>query len=141
MTPDRDLLFGTDLLLLQLSSSFDLLADGLGDLALAGGADNIAQALTLRLLVSRGKLAALGWPDFGSRLHELTGEPNNQRTQVLAMAHARTALEKDPRVNKVAKIKASTPPGDHDTIQLEIEVQLIIANTPLNLVFDVRLQS
>jgi phage baseplate assembly protein W len=140
MTPDRDLLFGSDLRLLERAASFDLLADGLGDLALAQGAGNISQALTLRLLIRRGELAVLGWPDFGSRLHELIGEPDNQRTQVLAMAHARTALEKDPRVSKISSIRASSA-ADRTTVQLEIEVQLITESSPLNLVFDVRLRS
>jgi phage baseplate assembly protein W len=140
MIPERDLLFGADLRLLERSASFDLIGDNLGDLALARGPDNIAQALTLRLLVRRGELDRLGWPDFGSRLHELIGEPNNQRTRVLAMAHARTAIEKDARVREVTGIRASIPPGDRSTIQLEIDIELITENTPVNLVFDVRLQ-
>jgi phage gp46-like protein len=139
MTANRDLLFGTDLRLLERSGSLDLVGDSVGDLTLSHGAETISQALTLRLLIRRGALARLGWPDYGSRLHELTGEPNNQRTQVLAMAYARAAVEEDPRVKEITMLRASADPGDRTTVHLEMEVELITENTPLNLVFDVRL--
>lgn len=139
MTPDRDLLFGTDLRLFERSGSFDLVGDNLGDLALAHAADTISQALTLRLLIRKGDLARLDRPDLGSRLHELIGEPNNQRTRVLAMAYARAAVEQDGRVKEVTSVRASADPGDRTTVHLEMEIELISENTPLNLVFDVRL--
>ena len=139
MVTERQLLFGTDLRLLERNGVFDLLPDYGGDLALAPGNDNIAQALTLRLLVRRGELTALGWPTFGSRLHELIGEPNNRRTHVILMAHARSAVEQDPRVVEVSRIEAHVIAGERDAVRLEMEIQLITQNTPLNLVFDVRL--
>src|SRR5262249_26449563 len=112
-----------------------------GDIALAVGNDNIVQALQLRLLVRRGELAPLGLPSYGSRLHEIVGEPNNARTRVIAMGHARAAVEQDPRVKQVRSVTAEVPPGDRDTIRLELDIDLIAENTPLNLVFDVRLGS
>lgn len=139
MAADRELLFGTDLRLLERNGVFDLLPDYGSDLALAVGNENIAQALTLRLLVRRGELTALGWPTFGSRLHELIGEPNDRRTHVILMAHARSAIEQDPRVVEVTDIEAHVIPGERDVVRLEMEIQLITQNTPLNLVFDVRL--
>ena len=120
-------------------ASLDLTGDRGGDLALAAGNDNIVQALQLRLLVRLGELAPLGWPDYGSRLHELIGEPNNQRTRVIAMGHARTAIEDDPRVKEVKTVTARVPPGERDTVRLEMDIELIQENTPVNLVFDLRL--
>jgi phage baseplate assembly protein W len=139
MSTERSKLFGNDLRLLEQGGVFDLTADRVGDLALAAGNDNIVQALTLRLLVRRGELALLGWPNYGSRLHELIGEPNNRRTHTILMAHARAAVEQDPRVVQVTSLRAYVLPGERDVARLEMEIQLINENNPLNLVFDVRL--
>src|SRR5262249_47403695 len=139
MAVDRELLFGNDLRLFELGVGLDLVPDRDGDLGLAHGNDNIVQALTLRLLVRKGELTRLGFPSYGSRLHELIGELNNQRTRVIAMGHARAAVEQDARVLKVASVEARTPPGERDTIRLDMQIELIHENTPLNLVFDVRL--
>jgi phage baseplate assembly protein W len=139
MSSDRELLFGTDLALTGAAGGLDLRATPVGDLALAAGNANIVQALTLRLMVRKGELAALGWPDFGSRLHELIGEPNNQRTRVKLMGLARAAIEGDARVDQVLAVEARVLPGERDTVRLDMEIELIHDNTPLNLVFDVRL--
>ena len=139
MSSDRELLFGTDLALTGAAGGLDLRATPVGDLALAAGNANIVQALTLRLMVRKGELAALGWPDFGSRLHELIGEPNNQRTRVKLMGLARAAIEADARVEQVLAVEARALPGERDTVRLDMEIELIHDNNPLNLVFDVRL--
>lgn len=139
MATERSRLFGNDLRLFEEGGAFDLTADRAGDLALAAGNDNIVQALTLRLLVRRGELAPLGWPTYGSRLHELIGEPNNRRTHTILMAHARAAVEQDPRVVEVTGMRAYVLPGERDVARLELEISLITENNPLNLVFDVRL--
>ena len=136
---ERTRLFGTDLRLLWTAPGGDLVPDAAGDLDLATGADNIVQALTLRLLVRRGELARLGWPDFGSRLHELIGEPNIRRTHLRLMAYAREAVEADPRVVEVAQIQATVLPGERDVARLDLDVVLISEPTPVNLVFDVNL--
>jgi phage baseplate assembly protein W len=137
---DRERLFGDDLRLYEVSGSFDLRRRGGGDLELAHGIDAISQALQLRLSVRRGELAALGWPDYGSRLHELIGEPSIARTHARLMALAREAVEADPRVVAVDEIRAYVPFGDRDVVRLEMEVQLITERNPLNLVHDVRLE-
>jgi phage baseplate assembly protein W len=139
MAIEREILFGSDLKLTSSGGTLDLTAGRVGDLQVAEGNDNIVQALALRLMVRKGELARLGFPDYGSRLHELIGEPNNQRTRVIAMGLARTAIEQDPRVLEVQSVVATVPPGERDTIRIEMEVELIRKNTPVNLVFDVRL--
>jgi len=136
---ERDLLFGTDLQVKELAPGFDVVAGAGGDLAKTSGPDNIIQTLKLRLLVRRGELAPLGWPNFGSRLHELIGEPNNTRTRTLLMAHARAAVAQDPRVAEIMRAEARVLPGDRDVVRLDLELRLIAENTPLNLVLDVRL--
>lgn len=135
----RELLFGTDLGLADTAPGLDLRVARGGDFALAEGNDNIVQALRLRLLVRKGELAPLGLPQYGSRLHELLGEPNHQRTRVIAMGYARAAVEQDPRVEKVLEVQAESPAGDRETLRISMDIRLIAAPTPINLVFDLRL--
>src|SRR4051812_41403873 len=125
MSTDRARLFGNDLRLVPYTGDWDLTADGAGDLDLAVGTTNIAQALVLRLQVRRGELAPLGWPDYGSRLHELIGEPNIARTHVKIMAFAREAVAADPRVAEVHDVTTRLLPGERTTVRIEMEIWLI----------------
>jgi phage baseplate assembly protein W len=136
---ERASLFGNDLALAERVGGEDLLPDNAGDLALAQGNDNIVQALRLRLQVRLGELAPLGWPTYGSRLHELIGQPNNARTHVRLMAFARVAVEQDPRVAEVKSIETQVLPGERDTARVLMDVILIDTPSPLNLVFDLDL--
>lgn len=139
MTTERETLFGNDLLLVDHSGGFDLIGDWAGDLDLAQGNDNIIQALKLRLLVRRGELTRLGWPSFGSRIHELIGEPDNNRTRVLLMAHARESIEQDPRVAEVREVRAESPPGERGLVMVYLEILLINEQNPVNLVARINL--
>lgn len=139
MATDRERLFGDDLALHDTLGGADLQEDPRGDLALAHGNVNVEQALVMRLRVRRGELAALGWPAYGSRIHELIGKPNLKRTHVMLMAFARQAIEEDPRVADIVDIAATTIQGERDTVRLSITINLIEQQTPLNLVFDVGL--
>jgi phage baseplate assembly protein W len=145
MAPERERLFGADLRLADSAAGLDLTQPtggaGGGDLTLVYGNDNTVQALTLRLRVRRGELASLGWPDYGSRLHELIGEPNVARTHLKAAAFARQAIEADPRVAAVEDVRARTLPGERDTVRLTLDLRLIDAPVLLNLVFDVPLEA
>jgi phage baseplate assembly protein W len=138
MTEDRQRLFGDDLELYSRNETYDLRPNGAGDLGLAHGNENIVQALTLRLRVRRGDLAPLGWPAYGSRLHELIGEPNINRVHVRLMAYARSAIEEDPRVAEVMEVSAS--PSGRDMVRLTMDIRLIEEPNPLNLVFDFDLE-
>jgi phage baseplate assembly protein W len=139
MAVERAALFGNDLQIVERAGGIDLIADAKGDLALARGNDNMVQALLLRVRVRKGELARLGWADYGSRLHELIGEPNNTRTHVKLMAFARAAVEQDPRVFEVSSVEAKVIPGERDVVRILMEVVLIQEPNPLNLVFDVKL--
>jgi hypothetical protein len=85
------------------------LAERRGDLGLADGRENLAQALLNRLHTRRGALAALGHPGYGSRLHALAGEPDTPRTRALAEFYLREALAADPRVAEVVSVAFDTP--------------------------------
>jgi len=126
-------------MVVERAPGFELASSNRGDLILATGNANIEQALTLRLSVRRGELARLGWPDYGSRLHELIGEPNNKRTWLRVVAFAREAIQQDPRVFKVNAVQAD--PVDRNQVRVAMEVALITEPTPLNLVFDLNLEA
>ncbi|HEU4456233.1 MAG TPA: hypothetical protein VFR81_24420 [Longimicrobium sp.] len=80
-----------------------------GDLLLSDGRRNLAQALLNRLYTRQGALAQLGHPRYGSRLHQLVGEPDSRRTRALAEFYVREALTADPRVAEVASVSFETP--------------------------------
>lgn len=144
MEVDRQQLFGTDLGLRETSSGLDFMLAGpsasAGDVALSHGNDNVVQALSLRLRVRKGELAPLGWPDYGSRLHELIGEPDLPRTRLKAQAFTRDALQADPRVADVKSVDVVSVPGERSVLRLAAGLLLINENTPLNLVFNLALE-
>jgi phage baseplate assembly protein W len=138
---ERERLFGNDLRLAPRAPGFDLVGNAAGDLDQVRGNDNIVQALIMRLKVRQGELAPLGWPNFGSRLYELLGAPNNARTHVMLMAHARKAIEQDPRVAEVRQVRTEVLRGEPETVRLIMDILLIDTPNPLNLVFDINLES
>lgn len=142
---ERAELWGHDLELTGVTGDVDvgtdLAASPAGDLRLTTGETNIVQALAMRLRVRRAELARLGYPDYGSRLHEMVGQPNNERTRIQLMAYARAAIEQDPRVAEVRTVTATVLPGERDVVRLSLDVLLISEPNPLNLVHDVRLGS
>lgn len=134
---EREILFGQDLKLADRFGGLDLSRER--DLDLATGYNNAIQALILRLRVRQGELAPLGWPTYGSRIHELIGEPNNNFTHIKLMAYARNAIEADPRVAEVTDIRAL--PGERSTVRLLLDILLIDEPNPLNLVYDLDLEA
>jgi len=144
MASDRQRLFGKDVGLRDAVGGVDFVLGGpvgsSGDLTLAVGNDNAVQALSLRLRVRKGELSLLGWPDYGSRLHELIGEPDLPRTRLKAQVFARDAIEGDPRVKQVQSVDLVPIPGERNLLRLAMSVLLIDEQTPLNLVFDLALE-
>ena len=112
---------------LRLATTFDgeldLVANGRGDLAVVTGTDDVVQALMLRLLVRESELAGLGWPDFGSRVHELIGEPDVTRTRLRLAAYVREALARDPRVAEVTSVEITT-----DQVEARATAQVLLSD-------------
>jgi phage baseplate assembly protein W len=108
---------------------------GQRDLIVAEGLDALTQAIANRLKTRKGELAPLGHPDYGSRHHELMGEPNVQRTRDLIKLYVLQALADEPRIERVLKATVAAehePP--RDTVRIELSVQVIDGPRPLNLV-------
>lgn len=74
----------------------------LTDIATLGGRENLAQALTLRLLIPRGSLAGLGHSQYGSRLHEIIGRPKTETLRNLCRVFVLETVAQEPRVEDKA---------------------------------------
>ena len=87
------------------------------------GKENLAQAIILRLLTPRGELAALGHPEYGSRVHELIGGENTASRRNLLKLHILEALGHEPRVEKVARLSVSPTPGARGSVDVLLSVR------------------
>jgi phage baseplate assembly protein W len=74
----------------------------LTDIAVFDNRENLAQALTLRLLTPRGSLRDLGHANYGSRLHELIGRRKNDTNRNLCRLFVLEAVAQEPRVEDKA---------------------------------------
>jgi phage baseplate assembly protein W len=112
------------------------------DLALADGVDNLEQAIADRLKTRRGELSALGHPGYGSRHHELIGEPNVERTRNLVKLYVLQALRDEPRIVEVlsATVRAEHSPP-RESVRIEIAVRIVGAHEPLALTLPFSLES
>jgi phage baseplate assembly protein W len=93
------------------------------------GFENLAQAVILRLLTPRGELAALGHPEYGSRVHELIGQENNKTKRNLLKLFILEALQLEPRVDKVVELKVEPSPGTRSTVDVLLRVKPVGATT------------
>jgi phage baseplate assembly protein W len=105
------------------------------DLAVADRLRAADQLLVNRLMTRKGELAALGHPDYGSRHHELIGEPNIARTRNLIKLHVLEAMRGEPRVQEIVSCKVFAPHDPpRDQVRIELVVRLIDEPNLLNLV-------
>jgi phage baseplate assembly protein W len=130
---------GTDLKL-----KFDWLGADLtlmeGDYDTISAEENLAQAIIARLSTEEGELYDIGHADYGSRLHELVGEPNNERTRQRVENLIRDCLTQEPRIKEVANVNVRPSPNDLHGVDIEITVLPIESNTFLTVVYPFRLE-
>jgi phage baseplate assembly protein W len=105
------------------------------DLETLTGVDNLKQALLLRFSTPVGELAPLGHKDYGSRLHELIGEPNTETHRNRAKLYVLQALGAEPRIEKVLNVQVTSNPRRRDRIDIKVSARVLGSDTPLNLVF------
>jgi phage baseplate assembly protein W len=108
---------------------------GRTDLALLSEAENLQQALLLRFLTPVGALAHLGHPDYGSRLHELIGEPNTETNRNRAKLFTLLALKAEPRIGEVVSVVVTTRRSRPTRVDIRAALRVIDTDTTLNLVF------
>jgi phage baseplate assembly protein W len=93
------------------------------DLATVGGRDNLSQAVLMRLLTPHGELTSLGHPDYGSRLHELIGRPNNETTRNLVRLRILETLQREPRVEEIRELRVRPAPGRPSSVDVRLQVK------------------
>ncbi len=119
----KDLQLGADLRLVFGGAGQADIAWSDGDLEQVRGLDNLAQALTLRLLVQRGELTQLAHPRFGSRVHELIGATLDRANLDLLRRHVRHALLGDPRVAAVESLTVEAIAAHPGAVQITAVVR------------------
>lgn len=97
----------------------------LTDVAVAERVDAAVQLLVNRLMTRRGELAPLGHPDYGSRHHELVGEPDTERTRNLVKVHVLAALRAEPRVSRVQRCVVRSDRSQPGVVRIELDVRLV----------------
>jgi len=108
------------------------------DLAVASDGDCLRQALILRLLTPVGSLGDLGHAAYGSRLHELVGEPGTAANRNLARSFVLQAVAQEPRVERVLAIEViPVLPNQTDRLQIRLTVQPVAGGDPVSLGLEV----
>lgn len=92
------------------------------DLTIASGRDNLAQAIIMRLLTPRGELAALGHPQYGSRLHELVGEVNTETKRNLVRLYILETLQREPRIEEILDVTVTPAVEIPSSINVSLQV-------------------
>ncbi len=95
------------------------------DLAKVAGVNNLSQAILNRLHTRQGELANLGHPDYGSRLYQLAGELNNNRTRALAELYIRECLAQEYRIEEVVEVIFAPPERgmNRETLKVTIAIK------------------
>jgi phage baseplate assembly protein W len=109
-----------------------------GDLQTVSGVYNIGQAISHRLLTRKGELTDLGHPDYGSRLHELIGEPNNERTRDLIRLYAKECISQETRVKEIVSLNVRVI--QEHIVELDVTVIPDKSKVPLNVIFPMYLE-
>ena len=102
--------------------------------------DTATQFLVNRLQTRKGELAPLGHPEYGSRHHELIGEPNVERTRNLVKLYVLECLRHEPRIARVLRCDIVPAERYRDVVRIELTVRLIDEADPRNLVVPFELE-
>ena len=94
----------------------------LTDLGRVSGRQNLEQAIILRLLTPRGELAALGHPEYGSRLHELVGTPNTEATRNRMRLFILESLQQERRIAEVVEASVTIGSTGRDRVDVRLRV-------------------
>jgi len=136
-------LLGTDMKLIfekhqeYIGPGADLMVNRKGDIQTVSGRENLGQAIMHRLLTRKGELGDLGHPDYGSRLYELIGKPNDERTRDLVRSYIKECIQQESRVQEIVNVTVSIHPDDpkKNSVIVDITVRPIKTNVPMNIIF------
>lgn len=114
-------------------ATVDLRRSVSGDLATVSGHENLVQAILNRLFTHRGELAGLGHPRYGSRLHQLIGEPHNARTRGRAEIYLRECLAQERRIAEIAALELAPASRGRGVLEVTLTVRPVGQPDPLTL--------
>ncbi len=100
------------------------------DLGVVEGRPNLVQAIMLRLLTEQGELAELGAPSYGSRHHQLIGEPNTPSNRARLKVHVLECLRQEPRIRQIVALDVRPAAGALGREQVEVTVTVTAKNDP-----------
>lgn len=105
------------------------------DLLLTDGVSNGVQAVIHRIKTVKGELDDLGHPEYGSRHHELIGQPNTENNRNLVKLYIIQALGYEARIEKIhsADIVFDRQRAP-DRVEIALSFSFIGAPVPQNLV-------
>ena len=101
---DNGKLLGNDLKLDETSTGMDLSIDKRRDINLIFEEMNLSQAILNRFKTGIGELTDIGYPDYGSEIYELLGEPNTEITRNRLANIIRDTLNQEPRIQEITRI-------------------------------------
>ena len=104
-------------------------AKAMVDIDIVGGVAAADQLFVNRLKTHKGELASLGHPEYGSRHHELIGQPNVERTRALIKLHVLECLSHEPRIARIRRCDVSAPDNPPRSV-VRIVVDVEIAGEP-----------
>jgi phage baseplate assembly protein W len=106
------------------------------DLGVQSGMANLVQSLIARIMTERGELAPLGHPNYGSRHHQLVGEPNTESNRNLVKLYMIECIKQEPRITAILQIDVQQGPGliNRDKVDVNTALQVAGVSNPLNLV-------
>lgn len=100
------------------------------DLATISGKANLVQSLILRLMTERGELASLGHPSYGSRHHQLIGEPNTETNRNLIKLYVLECLRQEPRLEAIQRVDVRPAAGRENRDKVEVEIVVVAKGIP-----------
>jgi phage baseplate assembly protein W len=118
----------------------DLVISNDGDLSVISKETNLSQAIFTRLLTQKGELQDLGHPEYGSRLHEMIGEINNEVTRLKIKAIVRECLAQELRIKKVTGIDIIADKSNLHAVKIYITVLPVNSAFYLSITFPFSLE-
>jgi len=94
----------------------------LTDLGRVEGRKNLEQAILMRLLTPRGEIAALGHPEYGSRIHELIGTPNTEATRNRLRLFILESLQQERRIAEIVEVAVAIGSTGRDRVDVRLRV-------------------
>ena len=94
----------SDLKLAEFILGADLQVGNGGDVDITSGELNLAQAILHRIRTSKGELAELGHPEYGSSILDFVGLENNWTTRQRLKLAIRDALRQEHRIKDIVSI-------------------------------------